>query len=85
MSLTVAAWFRYLNGKDDQGNSIPIDDPMADILTQRASEGGSDPKPLLSLSEIFGDLPHSSRFVETVTDKLHSLYEFGAKKTLARS
>jgi mannitol 2-dehydrogenase len=85
MSLTVAAWFRYLNGKDDQGNPMPIDDPMADILTQRAREGGSDPKPLLSLSELFGDLAQSPRFVEAVTDKLHSLYELGAKGTLART
>jgi mannitol 2-dehydrogenase len=84
MSLTVAAWFRYLNGKDDQGNPIPIDDPMADILAQRAREGGSDPKPLLSLSEIFGDLTQSSRFVEAVTAKLYSLHESGAKGTLAQ-
>jgi mannitol 2-dehydrogenase len=85
MSLTVAAWFRYLNGQDDQGNPMPIDDPMADILTQRVREGGSDPKPLLSLSEIFGDLPQSSRFVDTVAEKLRSLHEFGAKGTLAQA
>ncbi|OKH53329.1 mannitol dehydrogenase family protein [Scytonema sp. HK-05] len=84
MSLTVAAWFRYLNGQDDQGKPIPIDDPMADILTQRARSAGSDPKPLLSLSEIFGDLPQSSRFVESVTNHLHRLYELGAKETLAQ-
>jgi mannitol 2-dehydrogenase len=85
MSLTVAAWFRYLNGQDDQGNPMPIDDPMADILTQRVREGGSDPKPLLSLSEIFGDLPQSPRFVDTVAEKLRSLHEFGAKGTLAQA
>lgn len=84
MSLTVAAWFRYLNGQDDQDKPIPIDDPMADILTQKARSGGSDPKPLLSLSEIFGDLPQSSRFVESVTNHLRRLYEFGAKETLAQ-
>ena len=28
MSLTVAAWFRYLNGQDEQGQAIAIDDPM---------------------------------------------------------
>lgn len=84
MSLAIAAWFRYLNGKDDRGNSIPIDDPMADTLTQIAISSGSDPKPLLSLSEIFGDLPQSSRFVEAVSDRLRSLYESGAKETLMR-
>ncbi|HEY9674432.1 MAG TPA: mannitol dehydrogenase family protein [Waterburya sp.] len=84
LSLTVAAWFRYLNGHDDQGNPIPIDDPMRDILTQRVHEGGSDPKLLLSLSEIFGDLAQSPRFVEAISSKLHSLYELGAKGTLAQ-
>lgn len=84
LSLTIAAWFRYLKGQDDRGNPIEIDDPMADILTQRARSSGSDPRPLLSLAEIFGDLSRSSRFVETVSKHLHNLDEFGAKGTLAR-
>ncbi|MUG99926.1 mannitol dehydrogenase family protein [Scytonema sp. UIC 10036] len=84
MSLTVAAWFRYLNTRDDRGNSIPIDDPMAGILTQLALSSGSDPKPSLRLTEIFGDLSQSSRFVDSVTIHLQSLYERGAKQTLAQ-
>jgi mannitol 2-dehydrogenase len=84
MSLAIVAWFRYLKGQDDRGNPIPIDDPMANILTQRARSGGSDPRALLSLFEIFGDLPQSSRFVEAVADRLRSLAEFGAKGMLAR-
>jgi mannitol 2-dehydrogenase len=84
MSLAIVAWCRYLKGQDDQGNPIPIDDPMANILTQRARSGGSDPRALLSLFEIFGDLPHSSRFVETITNSLRSLDEFGVKEMLAR-
>jgi len=82
MSLTVAAWFRYLNGEDDQGRAIAIDDPMANILTQQARCGGSNPQPLLSLSEIFGDLSQSSRFVEVIESQLHNLWELGAKGTL---
>ncbi len=85
LSLTVAAWFRYLKGEDDQGHPLPIDDPMADVLTQQARSGGSEPNPLLSLSEIFGDLPQSPRFVKAVASNLSSLYEFGAKRTLSRS
>jgi mannitol 2-dehydrogenase len=82
LSLTIAAWCRYLNGYDDQNHSIPIDDPLADILTQQARSGKTDPRPLLSMFEIFGDLGQSPRFVETVADKLSSLHEVGAKKTL---
>ncbi len=84
LSLTIAAWCQYLNGYDDQNRPIPIDDPLADILTQQARSGKTDPRPLLSIFEIFGDLGQSPRFVETVVDKLSSLHEFGAKGTLVR-
>ncbi|OUL33514.1 mannitol dehydrogenase [Nostoc sp. T09] len=84
MSLTVAAWFRYLNANDDKGNPIPIDDPIAGTLTQLARTSGSDAKPLLNLTEIFGDLSQSAPFVDAVTNHLRRLYEFGAKETLAR-
>lgn len=84
MSLTIAAWFRYLNGQDDQSNPITIDDPMVEILTQRAQSNGSDPTSLLGLSELFGDLPQSSSFVENVTQHLQNLYQLGAKKTLIK-
>ncbi|MBD1876419.1 mannitol dehydrogenase family protein [Nodosilinea sp. FACHB-131] len=84
LSLTIAAWFRYLSGKDDQGHAMPIDDPMADTLSERARSGGTDPMPLLDLTEIFGDLPQSSRLVETVTQYLHQLHELGTQATLAK-
>lgn len=83
LSLVIAAWCRYLNGQDDQGNAIAIDDPLADLLQQQARIGGLDPRPLLSLSEIFGeDLPQSPRFVEAVTDALSKLYKVGARAML---
>ncbi|MCU0547548.1 MAG: mannitol dehydrogenase family protein [Oscillatoriaceae cyanobacterium Prado104] len=82
LSLTIAAWFRYLNGAGDRNHPIIIDDPLADILTQRARLNELDPKPLLSIFEIFGDLARSPRFVDNVADKLRSLHEFGAKETL---
>ncbi|WP_445628024.1 mannitol dehydrogenase family protein [Nostoc sp. DSM 114167] len=84
MSLTVAAWFRYLNGQDDRGNPIPIDDPIAGTLTQLAHSSDSDAKPLLNLTEIFGDLSQSPLFVDAVTNHLRRLYEFGAKETLVK-
>jgi mannitol 2-dehydrogenase len=84
LSLTVAAWCRYLTSHERQGQPVPIDDPLADILTQRACLSQVDPKPLLSISEIFGDLIQSPRFVEAVANQLRSLHEFGAKETLVR-
>lgn len=84
LSLTIAAWCRYLVSHDHQGQPIAIDDPLADILTQRASLNELDPRPLISISEIFGDLVQSPRFVEAVAEQLRSLHEFGAKETLVR-
>lgn len=84
LSLTIAAWFRYLNGQDDQSKPITIDDPMAEMLNQQARSGGANPSQLLSLSELFGDLPQSSRFVDTLTTHLRNLYERGTKETLTR-
>jgi len=84
LSLTIAAWCHYLNGYDDQNRPIPIDNPLADSLTQQARSGKTDPRPLLSIFEIFGDLVQSPRFVETVADKLSNLHEFGDQGTLAR-
>jgi mannitol 2-dehydrogenase len=84
LSLTIAAWCHYLNGCDDQNRPIPIDDPLADSLTQKARSGKTDPRPFLSIFEIFGDLVESPGFLETIADKLSNLHEFGDRGTLAR-
>jgi mannitol 2-dehydrogenase len=82
VSFAIAVWFRYLYGQDDQGQDLVIDDPLADVLVKRAHAGGTDPRPLLNLSEIFGNLAQSSQFVETVARFLHALSELGVEKTL---
>lgn len=82
LSFTVAAWFRYLQGTNDQGQVMEINDQMADQLTDLARSGGADPIQLLSLKAIFGDLVESSRFTETVARYLKELYKVGTRKTL---
>ncbi|MBE9043588.1 mannitol dehydrogenase family protein [Pleurocapsales cyanobacterium LEGE 10410] len=67
LSFTIALWFRYLQGVDEQGKSLSIEDSRADLLVERARIAGSDPQPLLDLEEVFGDLAQSPHFVETVT------------------
>ena len=82
-SFTVAAWFRYLTGIDDQGNKMPITEPMEAKVCPLAKQGGSDPTAMLSLHELFGDtLPQSQAFVDEVSGALRSFYEKGAKATL---
>jgi mannitol 2-dehydrogenase len=81
LCLAIAAWCRYLQGQDDQGQTIGIEDTLADLLQQKVS--GSDPRPLLNLSSVFGeDLSQSSRVVETVAEALSKLCELGARATL---
>ena len=80
----VASWFRYLAGTDDRGRALPINDPMAARLGDLARRGGADPRPLLSVGELFGDvLPHSPAFVDTVADLLRSFHDRGAEGALA--
>ena len=82
LSFTVACWFRYLNGVDEQGNAMPIIDPHAARLQQHALRGGVDPTTLLSLRDLFGDLSEQPRFTAEVTDALARLYRDGARAAL---
>ncbi|MGJ3249272.1 MAG: mannitol dehydrogenase family protein [Elainellaceae cyanobacterium] len=84
LSFEIALWFRYLNGTDEQGRSLPIDDPMASLLTEKALIGKDDPTPLLTIETIFGDLSDSSAFVTAVTHHLRQLYALGTRETLSR-
>ena len=84
LSFTIAAWFRYLNGKDEQGQPLPINDPMADILTKQAQTAGSDPIELLNIRTLFGNLPESARFTESVTHHLQQLYTLGTQRALTK-
>jgi len=83
MCFTVAAWFRYLTGSDDQGHKLPINDPLAEKLQEHAKRGGRDASVMLGLSEIFGqDLITSTAFVDQVQQALNSFYDKGAEATL---
>ena len=85
LSLAVASWCRFLAGTDEQGKPIEIKDPMADELHRAAKAAGKDPRPFLGIREIFGDdLPQSPVFVEQVGEALRSLYDEGARATLAK-
>lgn len=82
LAFTVACWFRYLNGADDQGRAMTIIDPFADKLREHAIRGGADPRALLSLRELFGELSDAPLFVEQVGDALYRLYQQGARLAL---
>lgn len=85
LCFTVASWFRYLTGKDDQGRDLPINDPMSKKLIEAAVSGGKDPRSLLSIHEVFSkSLAGSPRFVDELREALASFYDNGARATLAK-
>ncbi|KAJ2982688.1 hypothetical protein NQ176_g1216 [Zarea fungicola] len=81
----VATWFRFLNGVDEQGKAIFIDDPMAKGLQARAIEGGDKPYPLLDVKSLFGDdLRGSKIFVAELTEALRLIHKEGTMAALAK-
>ncbi|KAL6709060.1 hypothetical protein ACN47E_002187 [Coniothyrium glycines] len=82
LTLCAAAWFRYLNGVDEQGRSFKVDDPMVEELQAKAREGGLS---VLDVKSLFGDdLRDDERFVTELTNALHSLRTEGAMRTVAK-
>jgi mannitol 2-dehydrogenase len=84
LSLAVASWCRFLNGTDEKGKEIPLDDPRAGILRKAAIAGGRRANNLFTIEEVFGTLGAPGEFMGQVNDALQSLYEVGARKTLQR-
>ena len=82
LALALAAWLRRVRSEDESGRPIRIVHPKADLLRSRAIAGGSDPRPLLSISSLFGELIRHPLLVSTVERWLGLLYGIGAKATL---
>jgi mannitol 2-dehydrogenase len=84
LTLAVAGWFRYLRGIDLEGRPIDVQDAHADELLERARTGGTDPRPLLEMRSILGDLADRPAFVEALEDALEELDRYGVRTTLTR-
>ncbi|MBC3211240.1 mannitol dehydrogenase family protein [Serratia fonticola] len=88
LALGVAGWMRYVGGKDEQGQSIDISDPLREEIARRvanSAEGEPRVMALLQMTSVFGrDLPDNQRFVNAVTSAYLALLARGAKATVAR-
>ncbi|MBC2608023.1 mannitol dehydrogenase family protein [Pelagicoccus albus] len=83
LCFVIASWFRYLNGADESGKAMPMLDPMAEKLRERAQEAGPDARPLLAMREVFSEeLASEPIFVDTVCAQLKGLYENGTAAAL---
>ncbi|MCW2745490.1 MAG: mannitol dehydrogenase [Mycobacterium sp.] len=77
--LAVAAWFRYLRGTDLSGAALEVSDPRAEPLRALASHGADDPRPLLGMRSIFGNLGDDRLLVEQLARTLRVLSHGGVE------
>jgi mannitol 2-dehydrogenase len=74
----VAAWARYAEGVDEQGQPIDVVDPRAKQLTAAARVQRTDPLAFLRQRDLFGDLAEDPRFTTPYAAALRSLHRHGA-------
>ena len=87
LALAVAAWMRYVGGRDETGAEIDVRDPLAARLGAACAADG-DPagmvRNLLETREIFDeDLAADPRLREALTAALDSLITRGSRATVA--
>jgi mannitol 2-dehydrogenase len=63
LTLAVAGWFRYLQAADYAGEPIRVEGPREDELVPLAQQDGPNPRPLLTVRELFGSLADNPDFV----------------------
>jgi mannitol 2-dehydrogenase len=79
---TVASWARYAEGVDEQGESIDVQDQLAESLVPLAKSQLENPTAFIDNVALFGDLGKQQRFVDAYVWALNSLHEVGARATL---
>ncbi len=65
------------------GRHFELDDPAARRLRTLARAGGTDPRPLLSETSVFGRLGQDKDFVRELEDVLEALARDGTRATVA--
>ena len=86
LSLVIGSWIHYLKqGVDEQGKPLEIIDARGVELRERARTAGTDPRPMLAVTSIFGQqLPSSAVFVSEVSEALDLLARDSAAATMRR-
>ncbi len=82
-ALVVASWARYAEGTDECGNEIEIVDRRRDEVMELGRRAREDPDAFVRNRDLFGDLADDERFMDAYRSALASLYERGARDTLA--
>lgn len=83
LTLVVAGFIRYLRGVDEQGQPIALNDRRADELQRLAQSSPNDPRPLLGVRPVFGDLREHAAWVTELSEALAELDRRGARAMIA--
>lgn len=82
LTLAVAGWIRYLAGRDDRGGEIAVQDARLDELRAQLDDDPTDPRRLLAMTSVFGDLGERDDFVADVERHLRRLAEDGVRSAV---
>jgi mannitol 2-dehydrogenase len=80
----IACWARYLEGTDEGGRPLEIEDGLRDQLVKGAARQHQDPLALLAVTQIFGGLGQQPEFRETYRRTLEALKAHGVRPTVQR-
>jgi len=87
LALGIAGWMRFVSGVDEQGQTIAVHDPMADVLkniTDEHQQSVAVVPILLAIESIFDPLVgRNSKVIEAVKSAYQSLLDKGAKASVA--
>ncbi|MCG6114908.1 MAG: mannitol dehydrogenase family protein [Mesorhizobium sp.] len=86
-ALTVAGWMRWIDGVDEQGNELPVNDPLAERLASIAAttQGPGRVEAVLGLRAVFPEaLATRPEFIAGVSAAYEAIGAFGAREAVAR-
>ncbi|WP_434055257.1 MAG: mannitol dehydrogenase family protein [Roseibium sp.] len=87
-AFAVAGWMHYCRGTSETGNTLPINDPLADQIRSIAgqSDGADYVDNLLSLKPVFGEeLPASPAFADRIRSAYDAIGSRGVINSIAAS
>ena len=82
-ALVLAAWSRFLEGRDENGDPTPIDDRRAPELIAAARAEHAEPGSFLDYRPVFGDLGANTRLRDLFVACRAALIERGARATIS--
>jgi mannitol 2-dehydrogenase len=82
-TLVLAAWSRFLEGRDENGNPTPINDRRASELIEAMHAEQIEPGSFLDYRLVFGDLGANTRLRDAFVACRRSLIDRGARATVS--